>query len=296
PDLLVIPFPGAKGSWYENPRGGPGRWKQHDLWHSCCNETPIYADLLGSGQRQLIMAWQPEGKENEGIMGYLTPPAGGQGRWNGHPISPPKAPGTFKFSHGLGVGDVNGDGRNDVIITEGWWEQPKAAGFLKGYWPFHRAPFGPAAADLHAYDLNGDGLNDVVSSSAHAYGIWWHEQVRGPDGKSEWRQHLIDATFSQSHALHLVDLTGDGVKDLVTGKRYFAHQGHDAGEFEPIVLYLIEVKRGSPPSFTLHLLDLGVGIATQFAIGDVDGDGLPDIAVGNKRGVHVLLQEGIAKS
>jgi sugar lactone lactonase YvrE len=290
-DYLVIPFPGQNGYWYENPKGKPERWKEHDLWHSCCNETPIYADLLGNGKKQLVMAWQPPGKSNDGIMGYLNPPPSGQGKWEAHPISGEKAPGTFNFSHGLGVGDVNGDGRNDVITTDGWYEQPEK-GSAAAMWTFHKAPFSNLAADMYAYDLTGDGLADVIASSAHNYGIWWYEQVRAGGGESEWRQHLIDTSFSQSHSLSLVDMNGDGVKDLVTGKRWYAHQGHDPGEFEPVVLYWFEVRRGTPPRFIPHLMDLGTGIGTQFVVGDVNGDKLLDIAVSNKRGVYLLEQIG----
>src|SRR6185312_9365489 len=130
PDLIVIDFPGDPCFWLENPKGNPKEhWKKHIIWHSACNETPTYVDLLGTGKRVLIMGFQPKGKGNEGQMAYFTPNAKSPNAlWDMHPISVPSAPGkevpgTQKFNHGLGVGDVNGDGRKDVICTGGWWEQ-----------------------------------------------------------------------------------------------------------------------------------------------------------------------------
>src|SRR5262249_47861808 len=143
--------------------------------------------------------------------------------WELHPISAAstkekKVPGTDRYSHGLGVGDVNGDGRPDVITTGGWWEQPtKPDG--RTPWTFHPAPLGPNCADM-----DGDGKADILSSSAHDFGIWWHQQKAGKDGQPEFlRRDLFPKLFSQSHALHFVDINGDGLKDLVTGKRYWAH-------------------------------------------------------------------------
>src|SRR5262249_4074953 len=68
PDLIVIGFPGAPCHWFENPKGGTGHWKHHEIWHSACNETPQYVDLFGNGKRVLVMGWQPKGKDNQGQM------------------------------------------------------------------------------------------------------------------------------------------------------------------------------------------------------------------------------------
>src|SRR5579875_1038563 len=154
PDLIVIGFPGAPCHWYENPQGQEGYWKEHMIWHSACNETPAYVDLLGNGKRVLLMGWQPKGKENEGQMAYFTPSEDPAQLWRMHPISEPSTkdhviPGTFKLAHGLGAGDVNGDGKLDVICTAGWWEQPATVDDKP--WKFHPAGLGDACADMFAY-------------------------------------------------------------------------------------------------------------------------------------------------
>jgi hypothetical protein len=298
PDLIVIGFPGAPCHWFENPKGKEGHWKQHEIWHSACNETPQYVDLLGTGKRVLIMGWQPRGKENQGQMAYFTPGKDPTRRWEMHPISEPSrpgkpVPGTFRFAHGLGVGDVNGDGRLDVICTGGWWEQP-ARPDGKTPWKFHPADLGPDCADMFAHDVDGDGEPDVLSSSAHQYGIWAHLQKAGKDGSRSFvRRTLFPKLVSQTHAMHLVDINGDGLKDLVTGKRWWAHG--PTGDADPNAapkLFWFEARkdRRGRISFTPHEIDNASGVGTQFAVTDVNGDGLLDIVVSNKRGTFLFEQ------
>jgi FG-GAP-like repeat/FG-GAP repeat len=297
PDLIVIDFPGDPCYWFENPKGADTHWKKHIIWHSACNETPQYVDLFGKGQRVLLMGWQPKGKENEGQMAYFTPGSDPTELWEMHPISEPgapgkPAPGTNKFSHGLGVGDVNGDGRTDVIITNGWWEQPATVDDKP--WKFHPANLGDACADMYVFDVDGDGKVDIISSSAHNYGIWWHQQKPGSgDDPAFVRKDLFPKLFSQSHALHFVDINGDGLKDLVTGKRWWAHGPKgDPDSDKPAVLYWFEARKDKDglTSFLPHKIDDDSGIGTQFAVADVNGDKLPDIVVANKKGVFLFEQ------
>jgi hypothetical protein len=296
PDLIVVGFPGAPCHWYENPQNKPGPWKEHEIWHSACNETPLYADLFGTGQRVLVMGWQPKGQERMGQMACFAPGDDPTKTWVMRPISVPsekgkEVPGTFKYSHGLGVGDVNGDGRQDVITTGGWWEQPGKV--TDAPWVFHKADLGPNCADMVVYDLDKDKTPDIITSSAHAFGIWWHRQTPGKDGSAFVKRDLFDKLFSQSHALHSVDINGDGLKDLVTGRRWWAHGPKgDPGSDGPAVLYWFEAIRASDGTvrFEPHQIHDDSGIGTQFVVMDFDGDGLPDIVVSNKKGVFVTLQ------
>lgn len=297
PDLIVVGFPGAPCHWYENPKGTEGHWKAHEIWHSACNETPAYVDLLGTGKRVLLMGWQPKGKDNEGQMAYFTPGDDPTQQWQMHPISEPSTkghviPGTFRFAHGLGAGDINGDGKLDVLCTGGWWEQP--AKLDDKPWKFHPASLGDACADMFAYDVDGDGKADVISSSAHNYGIWAYLQRSGSGGSSAFvKEALFPKLVSQTHALHCVDINGDGLKDLVTGKRWWAHGPKgDADPNAPAKLYWFEAKknRDGLVRFVPHEIDDDSGIGTQFAVIDVNGDKLLDVVTSNKKGVFLFEQ------
>jgi hypothetical protein len=183
---------------------------------------------------------------------------------------------------------MNRDGREDVIITKGWWEAPKDV--RQPEWIFHEANLGQAAAQMYAYDFDADGDQDVVSSSAHGLGIWWHEQVKDEQRGAKWVTHLISNAFTQTHGLALTDINKDGFPDLVTGMRYFAHMGRDPGELKPPVLYWFEFKQGAKPTWVPHLIDDASGVGVEVLVKDITGDGLKDIVVANKKGVFVFKQ------
>jgi FG-GAP-like repeat len=297
-DQVVVGFPGAPAFWYENPKGKESLWPEHEVWHSACNETPLYADLFGDGHRVLVMGWQPKGKENEGQMAWFTPASDPGQPWEMHAVSEPSTPGnvipgTFKFAHGLGVGDLNGDGRQDVICTGGWWEQPQSGRASSAPWAFHPAKLGDAVADMIPYDVNHDGKTDVIASSAHQFGIWWFEQGEVKDASPVFTKHdLFPDLVSETHALIAADINGDGLKDLVTGKRFWSHGKNEPGSDKPARLYWFEARRGSDGKvgFTPRQIDDNSGMGTQFVVADLNGDGLLDIVSANKKGVFVIEQ------
>jgi hypothetical protein len=295
-DVIVYGFPGTPVYWYENPKGAPGPWPKHQIFDVLDNESPGFADITGDGKPEILCC-------SRGYFGYATAdwknPAA---PWTFHPITPKG--GYQKFTHGLGYGDVNGDGRIDLLEKDGWWEQPAS---LDGdpVWIKHPFHFADEAAQILVYDVNGDGLNDVITClHPHKYGLAWYEQVR-ENGNITFRQHIIlnkDGTknkdgvaFSQPHSLALIDIDGDGLKDIVTGKRFWAH-GKDGGDPDSngiAVLYWFKlVRRGNGEvDFVPHLIDDNSGVGTQVTVGYVSNKKFPDIVVGNKKGVFVFEHE-----
>lgn len=300
-DILVLGFPGAESWWFENPGAGlasAGHWKRHVAIAVTDNESPQFVDLLGNGKKQIVCC-------SGGFWGYATPdPSDPAKPFTFHRVSPKTD--AMRFTHGLGIGDVNGDGRMDILEKTGWWEQPKS---LEGdpVWVKHEfgftIPNGMGGAHMFAYDVNGDGLNDVITSlEAHKYGLAWFEQVKN-GSEITFKQHVIvgdkpednpyGVKFTQMHAIDLIDVDGDGLKDIVTGKRWWAHgPAGDPESDQPAVLYWFQLKRdGGKVEFIPHKIDDNSGIGTQVVAGDVNGDGKPDIVVGNKKGTFVHIRQ-----
>jgi hypothetical protein len=296
-DIFCVPHPGTPGYWYENPAGKDGAWKQHLAHNSVEGESPMWADINGDGRPDLVF-------NTGGFLGYATyDPAKPDEPWAFHPIS--TKGGYHKYTHGIGYGDVNGDGRVDFLESAGWWEQP--AGVQPDQpWTFHAFKFADAAAQMFVYDVDGDGLGDVITTwHCHLYGLVWYKQVKDAQGQIGFQQQVIlppkpdlnspDLRFSQMHAIELVDINGDGLKDILTGKRFWAHGPKgDAEPDAPAVVYWFELHRDAQKGvqFIPHMIDDNSGVGTQVAAVDLNGDKVPDVIVGNKKGNFIHLSQG----
>ncbi len=275
-DLVVVGFPGAQTRWLRNPGKSAGPWQEFVAVEKAGNESPDWLDADGDGRKELVFV-------SEKGMAFARPGRDPKRPWAIQVIASPSDPAP---GHGLGVGDVNGDGRLDVLCGEGWWEGP--AGRTTKPWTFHKAKLGyEAAAQLVVLDVDGDGDADVVSSAAHRYGLWWYEQT--PAG---WVPHEVDRSMSQLHALHAADLDGDGMPEFVTGKRFWAHREGDEGIDDPAILCWFDLSRaGGQVTWVRHDIDYDSGVGLHIAITDIDGDGRPDIVTSNKKGVFLFPQE-----
>ena len=293
-DVFVVGFPGTPAFVYENPKEEKptSHWKKHQVFDSVENESPHFTNLIGDERPELVCT-------HDGFFGFATidweKPFEA---WKYHAISDRIAP--KRFGHGLGVGDVNGDGRLDIIQVAGWFEQPSEKA-LRERWEFHPHKFSGAygGAEMYAYDVDGDGDNDIITSlAAHDFGLAWFEQERVGD-KVTFRQHLImgdrpeqnryGVVFSEPHSVNLVDIDGDGLKDIITGKTYYSHHKQSPMWDAGAVVYWFKLARGDKGvNWTPYEADGEAGIGRQLIVTDLDGDKLPDIVVGGMKGAHVL--------
>ena len=295
PDVLMVGFPGTPAAWFENPGTSGGGWQRHDtIPNPVDNESPEFVDLTGDQQPELVHM-------TAGVFGWSSPDAGVSLPWVFHPLSDNR--GYATFTHGLGVGDLDGDGRAEAIEATGFYRQPSS---LSGDPPWSRVAqsFGGGGAQMPVLDVDGDGDTDVVSSlAAHGYGLAWFEQTAKAPALT-FVEHLIvpdtepatdaDVVIHEPHAVAVADIDGDGVQDIVTGERFWGHIPSGAPDFSaPARLYWFHTERTpGGVTFTPTLIDDDSGVGTQLTVGDLDGNGSPDLVIANKKGAFVFLQQG----
>jgi hypothetical protein len=274
PDIITATWNSRKLVWMENPGKRASAWKEHVIDSGFPTEFAFLVDIDNDGNARELL---PQFGDPKAPLAWYE---WKDGSFVKHIAAPNSIP------HGIGAGDVNGDSRTDILTPKGWLEAP--ADPRSDKWIMHPDWDLTSVGFLHVYDVDGDGLNDIVTAMAHDFGIFWLQQ----SNDRKWTRQRIDDSWSQAHATTLVDLNGDGHKDLLTGKRYMAHNGKDPGEREPLGIYWYEYVRapGGKVNWVRHVVDYSTrtGGGMQIPVADLDGDGDVDWAVAGKSGLYLF--------
>jgi hypothetical protein len=297
------------GTLFVNPKGENRRWDSHVVMQPpngvVGNEETLLKDIDGDGKPEIIHSGQ-------NTLRYSKPdPANPTGPRIVKTISEP-GPWGVNIGHGMGVGDINGDGLMDYVTTYGWWQQPPK-GSTQELWTYHPAELarwgasqgGPGGAEMGIYDVNGDKLNDVVTAlEGHGFGLAWHEQKRDAAGKISFVRHTImdsvldnnagGVWFTQPHANTFADINQDGILDFLVGKRHHSHfQYTDPDNWGMPVLYVYKVVRNPKApggaEFVPELIHNRSGVGSHFDVGDLNKDGTIDIATSGPSGTFIFF-------
>ena len=285
PDIISGGWWGETLCWKENPGNENKPWLVHDIARVGSIERPCFHDIDGDGITEII----PNCPGNPlRVFKLIQDPHGkGTGKFREYVIR--KEPG----SHGIGFGDITGNGRCDIVMADGWLEAPASP--WDDEWIWHpEFDLGIASVPILVFDVNGDGVNDLIVGQAHGYGLAWYEQ-KSSCGMRQWIKHDICLERSQYHDLQLADIDRDGIPELITGKRYHAHCGHDPGSEDPVGIYYFKINQGRFERFTV---DYGrpeegaSGLGIYFWIADLNGNGWLDIIAPGKEGLYIFRNRG----
>ena len=324
-DVISVNYRSRSLYWVRHPGPSLGEWTRHVIDTPGPSETGRLVDVNSDGQLDVLpdgtkfAAWYERSWEQQ-------PDGTREVKWTRHALP------DGMIAHGIGCGDIDGDGLNDLVSPKGWAEATIENGELTWIWhdEFRRAadenlppltlPSPPlsccaggregaseSAARLTPHrdcgtlilvsDVDGDGDNDIIWGRGHDTGLYWAEQSRDANDARSWTQHAIDTSWSQAHSLMLADIDGDGHDDLVTGKRYMGHDGKDPGEYDPLVVYWYRFMRKTR-TWQRHLVSWGAdcGFDLDPRCADVDADGDIDIVGAARSGLFLLENLRIKKT
>jgi hypothetical protein len=272
----------AGTGWYRNT--GRPRHEPFELFKTgaiACHDM-VAADIDGDGKLDVVAI--SDDKRHPFLVWYKIPDNPRE-KWIEHKIGA----GIHGGAGPRGVGDLTGNGHNDVVRGDVWFENLDGTGTR---WKEHAVLTPPGGHRPERYglalkvwicDLNGDGHMDIVQAEADTPNgrvFWFENKGNGKD----WVCHLIshNNTGQDFHSLAVADFNNNGRLDVFSGGGPLSRDAHKC--------FIWENLDGKGRNWKEHLILEGKECHEAVAA-DVDGDGDIDICFKPWNGsLHVYLR------
>ena len=270
-------------AWWENPGAGDERWIRRMIaktGHKQFHDT-IIGDVTGDGRLSLIFDNQQHGTtiycvplpEDPTVSPWPEIQVVADGMFEENPDSNWN-PARLQPEEGLAIGDIDGDGQNELICGTHWYK------CVAGQWSSHKFATGYITTKVAVADVDGDGCNEILLSEGDPviYGkrrggkLAWFKP--GADKTALWQEHVIDDGLLDAHSLQPADLCGNGRCDLFVAEIGAANRETGQFEIHQPRLFIYENLGGG--HFTRHIIDEGTGTHEAVLV-DACGNGRRDI-------------------
>lgn len=254
--------------WLENTGAMDSPWPLHVIDRELNGIHGLWlGDVDGDGRRDVI-ANSISGPRFPNSVVWFRAPGAGQSQFTRHVVTQAGADGR---PHYLDFGDVDGDGRGDILLGDSgggtftWWQSPKSPDTA---WTKHFIARERGATNLKLVDIDGDKKPDVLASCGHGQGVFWFRS-------GAWERHEIDGALATPHALAMGDFDLDGDIDVAAAS-YTTH----------LVRWYENNGRGT---FVAHDIDTGnQQQAYDLKAADVDGDGALDLVLAGRESRNLV--------